>query len=131
MRSWWPRRWPSCCTCEWAAPACGRLAPVCYIAWLAEKLSADLSCAPVHLCIVPLGLEKLNAGSAPAGSGAHASNSRASCLLAQTRFAAAPPNDTTPCRHGAALGALGAKLDAKWLNTEGRVKLRLVWDRVR
>ncbi|KAI7841298.1 hypothetical protein COHA_004917 [Chlorella ohadii] len=33
--------------------------------------------------------------------------------------------------HGAALGALGAKLDAKWLNTEGRVKLRLVWDRVR
>lgn len=34
-------------------------------------------------------------------------------------------------RHGAALGALGPKYDEKWLNIEGRTKLRKVWDRVR
>lgn len=34
-------------------------------------------------------------------------------------------------RHGDALGALSATLTAKWLNTEGRQKLRLVWDRTR
>ena len=50
-----------------------------------------------------------------------------------------PPNCPPPrapslfslCRHGDALGALGGKLDAKWLNTEGRTKLRNVWDRTR
>lgn len=42
-----------------------------------------------------------------------------------------PPRRFFLCRHGGALAALDRKLDGKWLNTEGRVKLRLVWDRTR
>lgn len=52
---------------------------------------------------------------------------------------AAPAAHVAPCpgrlrcwrRHGAALAGIDRKLDAKWLNTEGRVRLRVHWDRVR